>query len=117
MTETTITDLTAEEGKRFGISPEHTPLYKLVTVTASDYDDGGNNSSSLSFVWPYQALPWENEMVQRALFIAEDGVKENLAPHVNTARAREKFFPLLARMVRREWRYFLSRIKLGKNIP
>jgi len=121
MHETIITPMTEQARQPFArLIPDAATAaqnYKLITVVTSDYDEGGDNSVELSFPWPFRAVDLDSDSVKMAIEKCEKMGEENLAPHVRSQRVREKLFPFLLRMARREMRYFLSGVKMGKNIP
>ena len=107
-----MTEQTAQE---FHIPLQEAPNYDLISVTSSDYDEGGDNKCTMCFPCPCSTPLWAAE-VQRAIATCKKNTTEALSLQLERTRKSEKFFVKLFRLARREWRYFLSLTKPGKEI-
>lgn len=115
ITETTITRMTEQTAMEFHIPLSEAHNYDLISVTSSDYDEGGDNKVTMCFPCSSSTPLWAAE-VQRALSTCKKNTMETLSLQLERTRKREKFFVKLFRLARREFRYFLSITKMGKEI-
>lgn len=108
------------QASQLGATPVDAPAYEerfmypdVIDVTASDYDEGGNNSVTISVPCrrgaggPAGALEL-GKNIQWAL----DEAEKTLYTFLQQQRKKETAGDKIIRFLRREWRYLLSRAKV-----
>lgn len=111
----TITEITALPAVNdFKISAADAKNYKLITITAHDRDEGGNDSVTMSFPW-HCGIPFMDVMVQDAIKKCVDTAQFSLLQYIQRKKKTETFMQRVARFLRREWRYMRSMVTVNRN--
>lgn len=83
----------------------------VIDVTASDYDEGGNNSVTVSIPCRRGTTPAAE--MEKDIASALDMAREHLLSYLGQQRKKETAGDKIIRFLRREWRYLLSRTKVN----